>query len=231
MHDHCIAHLVGPYIEFDYFLLIIAKDISHENVLMNHHGIIPDCDFSFGGDEGVEFRSTFPMQYLLVDFGFSSYTHLGPNSGLLVDPLPTGRPHRAPESVRSKFDPFAADVYQTARLLYAWTHVRSFFSDLVCVANPYRKEIVPEIPGLLELLQDMSYFNPKRRISMSVALVRLQGIHTGIQYREVLHAPHELDGSMFPMIPMRHWSWLLDAVWLGQFSFARKYFFKFRLEL
>jgi len=98
--------------------------------------------------------------------------------------------------------------------LYAWTH-----------------EIVPEISGLLELLQNMSYFNPKRRITMSVALARLQGIRTGIQYREMLHAPHELGGSMCPMIPMRHWSWLLDAVWLGQFSFARKYFFKFRLEL
>jgi hypothetical protein len=106
-----------------------------------------------------------------------------------------------------------------------------FISDLVCAANTYQKEIVPEISGLLELLQNMSYFNPKRRITMSVALARLQGIRTGIQYREMLHAPHELGGSMCPMIPMRHWSWLLDAVWLGQFSFARKYFFKFRLEL
>ena len=136
MHDHRIAHLVGPYIESDYFLLIITKDISHENILVNHHGIIPDCDFSFGG-KVVEFRSTFLVEYLLVDLDFSSYTHLGPNSGLLVDPLPTGRSHRAPESVRSKFDPFAADVYQTAHLLYAWTHVRSFISDLVCVVNPY----------------------------------------------------------------------------------------------
>ena len=72
-----------------------------------------------------------------MDFGFSLYTHLGPNSGLLVDPLPTGRSHRAPESVRSKFDPFAVDVYQMARLLYAWTHVHSFISDLVCVVNSY----------------------------------------------------------------------------------------------
>ena len=136
MHDHRIAHLVGPYIESDYFLLIITKDISHENILVNHHGIIPDCDFSFGG-KVVKFRSTFLAEYLLVDFGFSSYTHLGPNSGLLVDPLSTGRSHRAPESVRSKFDPFAADVYQTARLLYAWTHVRPFVSDLVCVVNSY----------------------------------------------------------------------------------------------
>ena len=61
MHDHRIAYLVGPYIESDYFLLIIAKDISHENILVNHHGIIPDCDFSFGG-KVVEFWSTFLME-------------------------------------------------------------------------------------------------------------------------------------------------------------------------
>ena len=104
LHDHRIAHLVGPYIESDYFLPIIAKDISHENILVNHHSIIPDCDFSSGG-KVIKFRSTFLVEYLPVDYGFSSYTHLGPNSGLLVDPLPTGRSHRAPESVRSKFDP------------------------------------------------------------------------------------------------------------------------------
>jgi hypothetical protein len=80
-------------------------------------------------------------------------------------------------------------------------------------------------------MQDMSYFNPKRRISMSAALSRLQGIHAGIQHREMLYAPHELDGSIFPMIPMRHWSWLLDTVWLCQFSFAREYFVEFHPEL
>ena len=122
----------------------------HSNESPRHYSQL----WLFSGGKVVEFRSTFLVEYLLVDFGFSSYTHLGPNSGLLVDPLPTGRSHRAPESVRSKFDPFAVDVYQTARLLYAWIHVRSFISDLVCVVNPYWKEIVLEIPELLELLQD-----------------------------------------------------------------------------
>ena len=87
------------YIQFGHPILIIAKDVSHENILMNHHGTIPDYDLPSGGDELRDFRSAFPVQYLLVDFGFASYSHLGPNSGLLVDPLPTGRPHRAPESV------------------------------------------------------------------------------------------------------------------------------------
>jgi hypothetical protein len=201
---------------------------------MNHHGKIPDYDSLFDGDEPPEFRSAFPVRYLIVDFGFSSYASLGPNSGLLIEPLRTGRRHKAPESVRTKFDPYAADVYQAARFLYTWIHVAylslsgcSLFALLMC--NP--QEIVPQIPELLGLLQDMSYFNPRRRISMSAALSRLRGIHTRIQDHEMLYTPHELDGLTFPMIPMRHWSWLIDAIWLGQFSFAREYLFRFHLEL
>ena len=86
-----------PYSIFHLPLLIIAKDISHENILMNHHRKIPNYDLSVGGDQLPDFRSTFPVQYLFVDFGFASSSYLGPNSGLLMDPLPTGRPHRAPE--------------------------------------------------------------------------------------------------------------------------------------
>jgi hypothetical protein len=101
----------------------------------------------------------------------------------------------------------------------------------VCTADVHAQEIVPEIFGLLELLQDMSYFDPRRRISMSAAFSRLRSIRAGIQHREMLYIPRELDGSKPTMIPMRHWSWLLDAVRLGQFSFAREYLFKFHLEL
>ena len=147
---------------------------------------------------------------------FASYSHLGPHSGLLVDPLPTGLPHRAPESVWSKFDPYTVDVYQTTSLLYAWTHVSLFISEPVCAAAAYPQEIVLEIPELLELLQDISYFNPKWSILMSVAFSRLQGIRTGIQHHEMLHMLSKLDGSMFPTIPMGHWSWLLDVISLGQ---------------
>ena len=117
------SHCTFGTTHFHLLLLIIAKDISHENILMNHHRKIPNYDLSVGGDQLPDFRSTFPVQYLFVDFGFASSSYLGPNSGLLMDPLPTGRPHRAPEWVQSKFDSYAADVYQTARLLYAWTHV------------------------------------------------------------------------------------------------------------
>ncbi|KIM71216.1 hypothetical protein PILCRDRAFT_567117 [Piloderma croceum F 1598] len=176
---------------------------------MNHHGKNPHSD-SFGIDELPEFRSTFPVQ---THFVFFSCSDLGPNSGLRIGPLPTGR-HRAPESVRSRFDLYAADVYQLARFLFAWFN-----------------ENVPEIPGLLKLLQDMSYFDPRRRISMPAALSRLRSIRAGIQHREMLYTPRELDGSAPSMIPMRHWSWLLDAVRLDQFSFAREYLLKFHLEL
>lgn len=67
-----------------------------------------------------------------MDFGLSTYfpNSLGPGSSLLVDPLSIGRSHKAPESVRTKFDPYAADVYQVARFLYAWTHVLKSISKL-----------------------------------------------------------------------------------------------------
>jgi hypothetical protein len=103
--------------------LIVDQDISQENILMNHRGKIPHSA-CLGVDESPDFRSTFAVQYLITDFDFSSYSYIGPNSGLRIDPLSTGRPHKAPESVRSRFDPYAVDVYQVTRFLYAWFHVR-----------------------------------------------------------------------------------------------------------
>jgi hypothetical protein len=47
----------------------------------------------------------------------------------------------------------------------------------------------------------------------------------------MLYKPRKLDGSTFPAIPMRHWCWLLDALWLRQFTFARQYIIAFCHEL
>jgi serine/threonine protein kinase len=80
-------------------------------------------------DSEADFRSTFPIRYYLIDFGTSRL--FPPKSRLrdcLVHPFRTDRPQRPPEVVGDRpFDPFAADVYQTARLLYAWFIVSKYY--------------------------------------------------------------------------------------------------------
>ncbi|KAF9238240.1 hypothetical protein BU15DRAFT_62651 [Melanogaster broomeanus] len=191
LHDNCVAHL----------------DISHENIVMNHRGKIPD-HYRYPSADHVPFRSTFPVRYLLLDFGRSVHSALlGPGSGCLVDPLSGGRPGKAPESIRTKFDPYAADVYQSARFLYAWMH-----------------EVVPDVPGLLSLFQDMTYFNPSRRISARQAVARLRKLRVDAMKdpvcQEALYRPRALLYYTFPMVPLRHWSWLWDAICLGHFAAA-----------
>lgn len=91
---------------------------------MNHHGEIPKKY-----NQPPEFRSTFPVQYIFIDFGLSIHrpSSSNPSDRILVDPLRGGRPTKAPESTTRKFDPFAADVYQTAQMLYGFIHVRVSF--------------------------------------------------------------------------------------------------------
>jgi hypothetical protein len=89
---------------------------------MNHHGEIRDHY-----EDDATFRSSFPVRYLLLGFEYSKHsTLLGTGRGFLVDPLRGGPFHKAPESSRVKFDPYAADVYQTARALYTEIHVTYF---------------------------------------------------------------------------------------------------------
>jgi hypothetical protein len=57
---------------------------------------------------------------------------------------------------RFHYDPFAADVYQAARYLYAQLHVCAILAVLKCHANNrVQQTIVPAISGLLLLFQDM----------------------------------------------------------------------------
>jgi len=112
-----------------------------------------------------EWWSTFPVRYYFVDFGYSA--HFKEDSRLsecTVDPFPQGREHRAPETQGVKpFNPFAADVYQTVCLLYGW------FPD-----------IAHNVRSLLKLLQDMSCYNPSRRITASTALATLRTFRSTI---------------------------------------------------
>ncbi|KAL1667293.1 hypothetical protein GGF50DRAFT_124927 [Schizophyllum commune] len=92
LHGQCITHF----------------DISMENIMINFFGYV-DRSLS----PVVEY---FPISYGLIDFGESvfldAYSSLAPPR----DYAP--RPNSAPEvSSGQPFDPFAADVYQTARFL------------------------------------------------------------------------------------------------------------------
>ncbi|EMD36653.1 hypothetical protein CERSUDRAFT_123756 [Gelatoporia subvermispora B] len=154
LHENRIAHL----------------DISHENILVNHHGSIPETVI-FRPEQTdnplvkiwppPEWRSTFPVRYLLLDFGLSSrFSQNLPLSECYWILYPVGRIHRAPETrIGKPCNPFAADVYQMARVFYAW------FPD-----------VIHKTLGLLKLMQDMSSYNPSRRPSAAAALARLRAI-------------------------------------------------------
>ena len=105
--------------------LISPQDISHENFLMNFWGAYPPPrDFH---KKAPILRAQFPqaVKYALIDFGYSVQflPDADPSSYLGTWKVP--RPQRAPETATGNpFDPFAADVYQTSRSIYAWCMVR-----------------------------------------------------------------------------------------------------------
>ncbi|KAF8189339.1 kinase-like domain-containing protein [Pholiota molesta] len=171
LHEHRIAHL----------------DVSHENILMNFHGAFPHYDIMYPEpDKLPEFRSTFPVRYSFIDFGNSAYFLPGlRRSQCRIAPSKSGRPHRAPEvNGRFKHDPFAADVFQTAIFFY------SYFGRTIC----------PEVPGLLEILQDMSSIYPPDRIPMAVAARRFRGLYNTLPPHGVLPR-HMIDPGRYCWIP------------------------------
>ncbi|KAI0057596.1 kinase-like protein [Artomyces pyxidatus] len=175
LHSHRIAHL----------------DVSYENILMNHHGKLPETVEWVDGypvpiEPPPEFHSTFPVRYLVMDFGYSvQFSPTSPISECLVDPSDRGRIHKAPESNLVRYDPFAADVYQTGRLCYGW------FSDIA-------HRIVP---GFLALLRDMTASEPNARPTASAALERLRTIRA-VTPRENLYYPIRVEQiNWFPEVP------------------------------
>ncbi|KAF8968818.1 hypothetical protein BDZ97DRAFT_1902828 [Flammula alnicola] len=151
----------------------ILEDISHENIMMNFRGSLPRKDFydpesqrAIKFDPIPGFRSTFPVRYSFIDFGQSAYFLPG------IHPSKCrGRPHRAPEvNGRFKYDPFAADVYQVAQFFYSW----------------FGRVIYSEVPGIVELLQDMSSMYPPDRISMASAAARMRVLYDQLPPQETL---------------------------------------------
>ncbi|RDB15318.1 Protein kinase US3 [Hypsizygus marmoreus] len=192
LHENCIAHL----------------DVALENTVMNHTGTVED-------DEN--FRSSFPVRYSLIDFGWSEYAPSnGPGSGYLRRPLHDGRPSKAPESTQRPFDPYAADVWQASRVLYSIVY-----------------ELIDEIPGLLELLQDMTRWLPRRRISMNESLGRLRDIRAAMQatHPEALYQLRDFMPNRMPPVPLRHWTTAMDGLRTREFNFVCHFVVHFRKEL
>jgi len=99
---------------------------------MNHHGKVPDRFVKeesqiFKVQPVPEFRSTFPIKYYLIDFGYSVRVPGGVNPDkFLIEARRTCRRNPVPETVGiGMFNPFAADVYQAAQLFYSWFGVSS----------------------------------------------------------------------------------------------------------
>ncbi|KAL1679602.1 kinase-like domain-containing protein [Schizophyllum commune] len=136
LHEQCIAHL----------------DISMENIMINFFGYV-DPSLS----PVVEY---FPIACGLIDFGESVF--LDARSSLAPPRDYAPRPTSAPEvSSGEPFDPFAADVYQTARFLLEQ------FYDLTGLD-----------PEFLAILQAMTSTPPSSRISMAEAHKRFAALQT-----------------------------------------------------
>lgn len=115
-----------------------------------------------------------------------------------------GREHKAPEVESTQFNPFAADVYQTGRLLYGWFYVcldNSFIAPSPAQATEslsnYLQDVVPDIPGFLELVRDMTSVQPSGRPSASQALDRIRTIRSCI--------PQEKRQKTIEMVPGLWW--------------------------
>jgi hypothetical protein len=114
----------------EFLCIDFNQDITNPNVLMNFRG-------RFNGEPGAEFRSTFPVRYMILDYGISH--HFAPTSDPithLIKPFKTLHRYQAPESAGPvPHDPFASDVYMTARLLYDWIHVRNILCLHGCASS------------------------------------------------------------------------------------------------
>lgn len=84
------------------------------------------------------------------------------------------------------------------------------------------QELVHEVPGFLQLLQDMSSFNPARRPSAADALTRFRGLRPLIS-EERLSEVHEYPIFHYPLIPTSYWVMLRDMLECKQWRIAYEY--------
>ncbi|KAI0067657.1 hypothetical protein BV25DRAFT_1911550 [Artomyces pyxidatus] len=164
-------------------------DITTENIMMNYYGDLPPVVLSRKSviEPPEPFRFVFPVKYSLTNFAMAKmFPSDRPLEDCITNTPMNARDHRAPEvSAREQYNPFFADVYQTARLMYAWF-----------------VNAVPFIPGWLELLQDMSSRTPASRISAATALARLHAIRAAAPQQELLRT-NIISLRRYPPIPLK----------------------------
>ncbi|KIY44916.1 hypothetical protein FISHEDRAFT_61593 [Fistulina hepatica ATCC 64428] len=126
------------------FFCQVTSDIAAANIMVNYCGV------------RTSIRGLFPVHYGLIDFGNARMFPADcPADRLFVSDLFTGRHSMAPEvRLRQPYDPFAADVYQTAVLFF------SYFYDVTAY-----------VPGFHEVLLAMAEksLKPSDRITMAEA--------------------------------------------------------------
>lgn len=118
-----------------------------------------------------------------------------------------GREHKAPEVESTQFNPFAADVYQTGRLLYGWFYVcleSSFIApsqvQVTESLSIYRQDVVPDIPGFLELVRDMTSVQPSGRPSASQSLDRIRTIRSCVPQEKLQRTIPMEPGIWWPVV-------------------------------
>ncbi|OCH86784.1 hypothetical protein OBBRIDRAFT_852835 [Obba rivulosa] len=214
----------------------MLSDVSNENILLNHRGELPptfmycpEADFPYVNIWPPHpWRSTFPVRYLFIDFGYSCrFPPHTPLSECRVIPRFGTRVHRPAEmSQNGSCNPFAVDVYQTARLFYGWFAVRTFCSFYLlmqtsdCGSGP--QDVIHCTPGFPRLLQDMTSFNPARRPSAAEALDRFHAVRS-LFPKDQLHEVHEYAIWRFPLVPRPHWVTLRDLFECKQWYLAYEY--------
>lgn len=89
-------------------------------------------------------------------------------------------------------------------------------------AKLYFQDFVPDVPGFLDLLQDMSSFNPSRRISLTVALDRLKVLKSQTP-SQVLSQVKETELYVYEIIPRSFFRTLFEVISTGRLMFACRF--------
>jgi hypothetical protein len=82
--------------------------------------------------------------------------------------------------------------------------------------------VVHDVPGFLDLLREMSSYNPSNRICVAEALARFRILRSSLQCEDLLQTrERELLG--YPLIPRSFWRMFIDIVQTGQLVLATRF--------
>jgi hypothetical protein len=85
-----------------------------------------------------------------------------------------------------------------------------------------RQDVVHDVPGFLDLLRDMSSYNPSNRISAAEALARFRILRSSLQSEDLLRT-QEMELLQYPLIPRSFWRMFIDIVQTGQLVLASRF--------